>query len=103
MKRPAWSAGRLPQIGHSSAESSTRSERGIDGSAPCSGPPISTRYAPPKIAIQFSMIVVMTSWAPTVAFRIPAMPPQIPPITIAARSAMRMCSGRGVPSRFVPT
>ena len=74
----------------------------MDGVGPWSGPPISTRYAPPKMAIQFSMIVVITSWAPTVAFKMPAIPPQMPPATIDARRATRMWRGRESPSRCVP-
>ncbi len=39
-----------------------------------SGPPTPKKYDPTQITIQLSMIVVITSCAPTVAFRKPAMP-----------------------------
>ncbi len=55
------------------------------------------------MAIQLSMIVVITSWAPVVALRIPAIPPHTAPASSAAKMAMMMCSTRGVPSRCVPT
>ncbi len=74
-----------PQIGQSFAESKIWAERGNDSCTPCSGPPRPNRYFPRKIAIQLSMIVVITSCAPTLAFRIPAIPPQIAPARIAAR------------------
>ena len=50
----------------------------------CSGPPEPKRYEPTQIAIQLSMIVVITSWAPTVALRKPAIPAQIAPASVAA-------------------
>ncbi len=37
------------------------------------------------------MIVVITSWAPTVAFRKPAMPAQTAPASAASTIARRMC------------
>ena len=64
MKMPLCKAGRDPQIGQSLAESATSAERGRKSSGPCRWPPISKRYVPPQIAIQLSMIVVITSWAP---------------------------------------
>ncbi len=39
-----------------------------------SGPCWPNSHSPTQIAIQLSMIVVITSCAPTVAFRIPAIP-----------------------------
>ena len=40
------------------------------------------------------MIVVITSWAPTVAFRKPAIPAQTAPAAAAPATASRMCAGR---------
>ena len=54
------------------------------------------------MAIQLSMIVVITSWAPTVALRRPAIPPQIAPATIEGARA-RACTGRESPSMCDPT
>ena len=45
----------------------------------CSGPPSPKSHEPTQIATQLSMIVEITSWAPTVAFRNPAIPAQIAP------------------------
>ena len=42
---------------------------------------------PTQIAIQLSMIVEITSCAPTVAFRKPAMPAQTAPASVAATIA----------------
>ena len=53
----------------------------------CSGPPSPKSHSPSQIAIQFSMIVEMTSWAPTVAFRNPAIPAQAAPASVAATIA----------------
>ena len=41
------------------------------------------------------MMVVMTSWAPVVAFRMPGMNPQMPPARNAATIAIVMWSGPG--------
>ena len=49
-----------------------------------SGPPAPKNHSPTQIAIQLSMIVVITSWAPTVAFRKPAIPAQAAPARVAA-------------------
>ena len=59
-----------------------------------SGPPSPTRYVPTQIAIQLSMIVVITSWAPTVAFRKPAIPAQIAPASVAATIPISTCGQR---------
>ena len=48
-----------------------RSRSGSTSAALCSGPPWPKRYEPTQIAIQLSMIVEITSCAPTVAFRMP--------------------------------
>ena len=58
-----------------------------DCSAFCSGPPIPKRNCPTQIAIQLSMIVVITSCAPTVAFRNPAIPAHAAPAIIATTIA----------------
>ena len=44
-----------------------------------SGPPRPNRNTPTQITIQLSMIVEITSWAPTVALRKPAIPAQSAP------------------------
>ncbi len=49
------------------------------------------------------MIVVTTSWAPTVAFRIPAMPAQTAPAAAASTMAMTMCAGPNRPDHDEPT
>ena len=103
MKIPTWSPGKVPHQTQSFAEASITSERGSDGFVPCSGPPSSTRYCPPKIAIQFSMIVVITSWAPTSRAGTRRSLP-----TPCRRGSRRRCpsttySGRGRPCRCVPT
>jgi len=63
-----------PQKTGSFALSTMSLEIGIDACEPCSGPPWPKRYDPTQIEIQLSMIVEITSCAPTVALRIPAMP-----------------------------
>ena len=54
------------------------------------------------MAIQLSMIVVITSWAPTVAFRKPAIPAHTAPASPAATTATRMCSPAGRKSNQTP-
>ena len=49
------------------------------------------------------MIVVITSLAPVVAFRKPAIPPQIAPASVPSTSASRMCSQPGSPCSELPT
>jgi hypothetical protein len=49
------------------------------------------------------MIVEITSLAPVVAFRYPAMPAQNAPATDASTTASRMCSSAGIPSKEDPT
>ena len=48
------------------------------------------------------MIVVMTSWAPTVALRIPAMPAHAAPASAAAITANMMCTNEFIPSNDEP-
>ena len=81
-------------------------EIGTDGfDAFCSGPPSPKSHSPTQIAIQLSMIVVITSCAPTVAFIRPAIPAQSAPASVAAKMHSRMC-GSGLmlakswPSQF---
>ena len=69
----------------------------------CSGPPSPKKYVPIQIAIQLSMIVVITSCAPTYAFSEPAMPAHTAPATIAAPIAIRMCGSVAMPGRLTPT
>jgi hypothetical protein len=54
------------------------------------------------MAIQLSMIVVMTSWAPTVALRKPAIPAHSPPAIAAATTASVTCRNAGSESSEVP-
>ena len=61
---------------------------------PCSGPPWPKRYAPTQIAIQLSMIVEITSCAPTVALRMPAMPAQAAPASAPTTRQSITCSER---------
>ena len=64
-----------------------------------SGPPSPNSHAPTQIAIQLSMIVEITSWAPTVALRKPAIPAQSAPASVAAPIASRMCGSGFQPWR----
>ncbi len=73
IERPCSSFG--PQKTGSFAPSAMSFEIGIDGCAGSgAGRSWPNRYEPTQIAIQLSMIVVITSCAPTVALRMPAMP-----------------------------
>src|SRR5262249_48041265 len=67
-----------------------------------SGPPSPTRYEPIQYAIQLSMIVEITSWAPTVAFRNPAMPAQNAPARVEATIAINTCGSGAMPIHDVP-
>src|SRR6476469_1634258 len=84
MKMPTDSPWRSfsPQKTGSVAPSAMSFEIGIDGWLPWSGPPWPKRYAPTQIAIQLSMIVEITSCAPTVALRMPAMPAHAAPASV---------------------
>ena len=53
--------------------------------------------------IQLSMIVEITSWVPTVAFRIPAMPASRAPASTPATTASRMWTRPGRPGSSEPT
>ena len=66
------------------------------------GPWSPKKYVPVQIAIQLSMIVEITSWAPVVAFRNPAIPPQTAPTAIAATTQRKMCSAPGMPAQYEP-
>ena len=68
----------------------------------CSGPPSPNSQDPTQIAIQLSMIVEITSWAPTVALSTPAMPAQAAPASVAAEIASRMCGSGLIPARSTP-
>ena len=77
MKMPIESpcSSAMPQKTGSLAPAAMSFEIGIAGCVEfCSGPPWPNSYAPTQNAVQLSMIVVITSCAPTVALRIPAMP-----------------------------
>ncbi len=68
----------------------------------CIGPPKPTSQLPTHSAIQLSMIVVITSCAPTVARRMPAIPPQTAPASIAAVTASTTCGTAGMPANQTP-
>ena len=55
------------------------------------------------MAIQLSMIVVITSCAPTYAFRKPAMPAQTAPAKIAAPIPSSTCGSVAMPGKLMPT
>ena len=52
-------------------------------------------YPRPSVAIELSMIVTITSFAPVFAFKTPAMPPYRPPAIIATRRATSVCTTGG--------
>ena len=56
--------GMKPQIELYVADSGSVRETGALEAVSCSGPPRPNSHCPPKIAIQFSMIVEITSCAP---------------------------------------
>ena len=64
------------------------------------GPPTPKRYEPTQITIQLSMIVVITSCAPTVPLRKPAMPASTAPATMAPRTVTMMSAKPGRPTAF---
>ena len=66
----------------------------------CSGPPSPNSHSPTQMAIQLSMIVVITSWAPTVAFITPAIPAQAAPASVAPITAIRMCGTGLIPAKL---
>ncbi len=53
---------------------------------------------PTQIAIQFSMIVEITSCAPTAAFRKPAIPAQTAPASVAPAIPSTMCGNVAIPA-----
>jgi hypothetical protein len=65
------------------------------------GPSNPKKYEPTQMTIQLSMIVEITSWAPTVALRIPAMPAMAPPATIPATRQTRMRGSPGMSTTLV--
>src|SRR5215216_4819694 len=106
MNKPTWrpcSSG-SPQNTGSFAVSLIVSEAGTDSlPAPptCSGPPIPNSQLAAQNAIQLSMIVVITSCAPTVALSTPATPAQIAPTAPATTTASTMC-GRCEVDTYAP-
>ena len=84
--------GMKPQIESYVAESGSVRETGALACESCSGPPRPKSHWPPKIAIQFSMIVEMTSCAPRYALRKPAIAAQAEPIRAAPRVASSTAS-----------
>ena len=78
-------------------------ETGTNGSVSFwSGPPSPKRKTPIQIAIQLSMIVEITSCAPTVALRKPAIPAQTAPTRAPATMAARTCTKPGSPGSSEP-
>ena len=76
-------------------------EIGTDLSAAfCSGPPSPNSHSPTQSAIQLSMIVVITSCAPTVAFITPAIPAHAAPASVAPMTAIRMCGTVAIPANL---
>ena len=71
-------------------------EIGLKPPALTNGPWRPKKYVPVQMAIQLSMIVEITSCAPVVAFRKPAIPPQTAPAAIAATTQRKMCSAPGM-------
>ena len=74
-----------------------RSRSGEAFGAGLNGPWGRRSTCPIQIAIQLSMIVEITSWAPVVAFRNPAIPAQSAPATSRRRRQRRMCGTGGMP------
>src|SRR3954471_11207240 len=105
MNSPMWrpcSSG-LPQNTGSLADGSTSLEIGTDGvSGFCSGPPSPNSHTPTQIAIQLSMIVEITSLAPTVAFSTPAIPAHAAPAAQASTITRMTCSTCGIPLNLDP-
>ena len=94
MCRPCRSAS--PQKTGSRADLTASPEIGTVGDCVfCSGPPCPKRKLPNQYATQLSMIVVITSCAPTVALRKPAIPAQTAPATAASATPTTTCTPRG--------
>src|SRR5581483_6024670 len=106
MKKPTcrpWSTG-SPQKTGRCAFWTMSAETGTDLSVEfCSCPPWPTRACVTQTATQLSMIVDMTSWTPTVAFRKPEIAAQAAPATAASATAMKMCSPEDMLAHEVPT
>ena len=68
-----------------------------------SWPPWPTRACVIQIAIQFSMIVEITSCTPTVAFRKPAIAAQAAPAAAASTIVITMCSPEFMFAQEAPT
>ena len=93
-----------PADAAASRSSTTSFETGTNGSRSFwSGPPSPNRNAPIQTAIQLSMIVVITSCAPTVAFRKPAIPAQSAPASAPATIASEDVQEAGQAGQVEPT
>ena len=93
-----------PQNTGSFAPSTMSLEIGTEVSVSlCSGPPRPNRNTPVQIAIQLSMIVEITSWAPETAFSRPAIAPHAAPARHAATIANRTWSTPGIDENDEPT
>ena len=98
-----WSTG-SPQKTCSFALSATSFEIGTSACRSFwSGPPSPSRYVATQTAIQLSMIVVITSCAPTVAFSRPAIPAQTAPARPATMTASGTWIQGDMPANEVPT
>ncbi|MCZ7587743.1 MAG: hypothetical protein M5U27_02530 [Gaiella sp.] len=66
-------------------------------------PPSPKRNIPIQSTVQLSMMVEITSCAPTVALRKPAIPPSSPPISVPITSTRITCRYGFMPSKDEPT
>ena len=94
MCRPCSSGS--PQKTGSRASATMSFDTGTDAAVFCSGPLRLTSQTPTQSAIQLSMIVVITSLAPVVAFSRPAIPPHTAPAAHAPSIARTMCGKPGI-------
>ena len=78
-----------------SSDEGTASETGV-----WNGPSMPNMNDPTQMTIQFNMIVVITSWAPTVPLRIPAMPARKAPASIAPTTVTTMSGSDGRSTRL---
>ena len=92
----------LPQKTCRCVCSATGLEIGVDPPF-WSAPPCPTSQLPDHTAIQFSMIVEITSCAPVSAFSRPAMPAYAAPASVAAAIVSTMCSGPFIRRNDEPT
>ena len=105
MKKPMWSAcsAGLPQNAQSRALGTTSFDTGSDGFVVfCSAPPCPNAQLPIQYAIQLSMIVVITSCAPVVALRKPAIAAHNAPAAAATTTVSNTCGRCDMCGKLVP-